>query len=599
MVWTDDEVIIWGGQGYVEYQYGFDTTQENAILSDGGRYNPSTDQWQPMTVTSPERTKIHSTSIWTGSEMIIWGGFKPESWLITGDPFSNEGHRFNPTTFTWLPISQDVPLSPRYFANSIWNGEEMLIWGGNIGTAYFDDGARYDPLTDSWPLMNPAGSPAADFSGFMAWMDDEMLVITYDGGGPTTQEALTGAMYNPDTDLWRPMNVAGAPTKFSDRIKGRWNGSELYVGGFLNADFPHGGVFYPDLNQWFPLNRTANHEPKNWPATGMIGNELIVAGGQGYHSAAASTSGEIYNTETGVWRPMSEDNAFGTTNSYLSVWTGEDLILWGERYSISSYSGNGGKYNFATDTWVNIWPHQDMRFLRDNSFTTVWADNVMLFWGGDWVNMYEPGVMYAMANNISAYYPVSYFQPHFTVRGIKPGTEVSLSDDRSNSYVISANGTYSLMGQYAFKERISVTVDQVSSGTTGSPLQDCYLVGLPGDAGIISDFRELVCEDRPFEVSGTVIGLASESSLVLEINSHSVDLLITQDGSFTFEPGVPDQADFEVKIKHLPNNPYHSCQITQNTGTINAAPASGVTVVCEPSTDLIFKSGFESTGESL
>ena len=52
-------MIIWGG-------YGDRNT--------GGRYNPSTDIWIDTSTTSAPIGREQHTAIWTGSEMVVWGG---------------------------------------------------------------------------------------------------------------------------------------------------------------------------------------------------------------------------------------------------------------------------------------------------------------------------------------------------------------------------------------------------------------------------------------------------------------------------------------------------------------------------------------------
>src|SRR5206468_1114773 len=54
--------IVWGGQG---------AQLENT----GGRYNPSSNSWQPTSVGAnvPAARSGH-TAVWTGSRMIVWGG---------------------------------------------------------------------------------------------------------------------------------------------------------------------------------------------------------------------------------------------------------------------------------------------------------------------------------------------------------------------------------------------------------------------------------------------------------------------------------------------------------------------------------------------
>ena len=61
-VWTGSEMIVWGG-----YDGG-------NVLNTGGRYNPSTDSWTATSTTNAPAARTDHTAVWTGSEMIVWGG---------------------------------------------------------------------------------------------------------------------------------------------------------------------------------------------------------------------------------------------------------------------------------------------------------------------------------------------------------------------------------------------------------------------------------------------------------------------------------------------------------------------------------------------
>jgi hypothetical protein len=59
-VWTGSEMIVWGGAGAT----GF-------ILGDGARYNPSTDSWMPIAATGAPRERLGHVAVWTGAELIV------------------------------------------------------------------------------------------------------------------------------------------------------------------------------------------------------------------------------------------------------------------------------------------------------------------------------------------------------------------------------------------------------------------------------------------------------------------------------------------------------------------------------------------------
>src|SRR5207247_6227869 len=65
-VWTGSEMIVWGGMNSDPFPSPFNT---------GGSYDPSTDSWTATTTTGAPAGLTLSAAVWTGSQMIVWGGF--------------------------------------------------------------------------------------------------------------------------------------------------------------------------------------------------------------------------------------------------------------------------------------------------------------------------------------------------------------------------------------------------------------------------------------------------------------------------------------------------------------------------------------------
>jgi N-acetylneuraminic acid mutarotase len=140
-IWTGSEMLVWGGYA--------GSTRAN----DGGRYNPATDFWGPKLslAGAPSARSLH-TAVWTGTEMIIWGGRGN-----TSGSYTNDGARYNPQTDAWAAMSNVGAPSPRDIHSAIWTGTEMIVWGGLGPAGYVNDGGRYNPATDSWaPLPTNA-----------------------------------------------------------------------------------------------------------------------------------------------------------------------------------------------------------------------------------------------------------------------------------------------------------------------------------------------------------------------------------------------------------------------------------------------------------
>ena len=76
------------------------------------------DHWEYSSLNGIYSSHFDHTAIWTGSEMIIWGGDLGADWGLT-----NSGLRYNPATDVWLPTSMGVNVpSARYFHSAVWTG---------------------------------------------------------------------------------------------------------------------------------------------------------------------------------------------------------------------------------------------------------------------------------------------------------------------------------------------------------------------------------------------------------------------------------------------------------------------------------------------
>jgi hypothetical protein len=85
--------------------------------------------------------------------MIIWGGNDGSN--------VKTGSRYNPTTDTWTATSTTNAPSGRSDHTAVWTGTEMIIWGGG-----YSSGGRYNPATDSWAAISaPYTWLDSDYSG--------------------------------------------------------------------------------------------------------------------------------------------------------------------------------------------------------------------------------------------------------------------------------------------------------------------------------------------------------------------------------------------------------------------------------------------------
>ena len=109
-------------------------------------------------VNAPSGRWLH-TAVWTGDEMIVWGGaffdFGNFAWV----PFSTGG-RYNPSTDNWTPTNLTSAPDARYLHTAVWAGNEMIVWGGS-GFGALNTGGRYCAQFGPKPTPSPTPSPRA------------------------------------------------------------------------------------------------------------------------------------------------------------------------------------------------------------------------------------------------------------------------------------------------------------------------------------------------------------------------------------------------------------------------------------------------------
>ena len=73
--------------------------------------------------------------------MIVWGG-----WAFA---FYNTGGKYNPVTDSWTATSTADAPNARFRHTAVWTGSEMIVWGGEDNANDLSTGGRYNPANDS------------------------------------------------------------------------------------------------------------------------------------------------------------------------------------------------------------------------------------------------------------------------------------------------------------------------------------------------------------------------------------------------------------------------------------------------------------------
>ena len=226
-IWADGMMIVWGGEVYNGGYVATDT---------GGRYDPSSDTWAPISLSGAPSARIYHSAVWTGHLMVVWGGAHDS----LGD--QNTGGRYDPIGDTWAPTSTIDAPSERSGHTAVWTGNVMIVWGGT-GLPYPNSGGRYEPVNDTWAPTSTSGPPSGRVLHTAVWTGDLMVVwggsTGYDDGGSLVATD-TGGRYDPVADAWTTTATAGSPGERFGHTAVWARGLMIVWGGGLSGIAPGG-----------------------------------------------------------------------------------------------------------------------------------------------------------------------------------------------------------------------------------------------------------------------------------------------------------------------------------------------------------------------
>jgi hypothetical protein len=275
--WTGRELLVWGGFK------GFD---ERAVSAEGLAFDATFRTWSAMPL-GPLQARALAASAWTGTELLVWGGWSGMSGPEFVDGFYDDGAAFDPASGTWrrlpsAPITARAPLS-------VWTGRELLVWGTALRMEDRPrDGAAYDPANDTWRVIPEAPIELTDASA--VWTGEEMVVFgaALHGGNSPESETAIGAAYDPTADSWRRITDSTLSPQASTAS---WNGSEMIAWDYLN----HSAAYDPVADSWRPLPRVPLDDSECSPRSAAAGAYVL-----GHYCGALA----MFDPLTDRWRGL-------------------------------------------------------------------------------------------------------------------------------------------------------------------------------------------------------------------------------------------------------------------------------------------------------
>jgi Dictyostelium (slime mold) repeat len=322
MVWTGSEVIVWGGK----------VTGLPSEVNDGARYDPTTDSWSSMSVVDAPSPRHSHSVVWTGSEMIVWGGFGEGG-------YRTDGARYDPVSDSWTPITNVGAPQGRTFHASLWIDDALFVWGGLQNTTVLGDGGRYEPANDSWSAVAAAGAPGIRLGPAAVWTGSEVMLW---GGGNTFDWLDDGAFFDATASTWSATPDVDAP-RFREQASAVWTGDQAVVwGGWDGANYlKDGALLTPGDGQWQAMTDVNAPNPRAAHLTLWTGTEMFVWGGcLGQACTTYQGDGGLWAPagDGGVWKPVLATDELAPRRDPRGVWTGDQVVIWGGRND----SGNLG-----------------------------------------------------------------------------------------------------------------------------------------------------------------------------------------------------------------------------------------------------------------
>ncbi len=315
---------------------------------------PLRSAWKPIPA-APIAPRSDMESVWTGQELVIWGGrsfatnpagadVSDGAWYA---PSTRQWHRMRAAPFAW---TQDAYVARLAFASG---GGAVFAVGAKI--------ARYEPSSDTWQRLPDIPS---DFLGqgsaenragtmLVSWGQHAAGMLRLDGpaiGGwqtvplDLTKNEFPMASFLTDDGrlfLWRNTQDRARRAVVVDLATGRsrsfapspgifepvaWTGKELIATSIYDGLY----AFNPKTLTYREIGR---HVVTNCGATAVVGDALLKVAGSSCQGDDRFSTTHTIDLGSGAVHVL--DDLPGGRNAMASAWTGHSMIVW----------GGGGEYN--------------------------------------------------------------------------------------------------------------------------------------------------------------------------------------------------------------------------------------------------------------
>ncbi len=341
-------MVIWGGEGLP------------GIFGNGAFYRADDQQWIVLPHEGEPSARVDHTAVFTGETMVVWGGTLADSTLIPTDT----GAEYNPATRRWDSLPASVHR-PRTGHTLVWTGAEMIMFGGIdpdgqvrsdgaiLTPALVDpdgpeDGLRRGSLAGGTWTALPAFPGPARYEHSATWTGSRLIIF---GGYDSLGEPLSDAyVYDPLTGVWEDITRNPAPEPRACH-EGLWTGARVvYMGGTAEpaGDDPCGPIdglptdppswtITPELIdsgtevvtvwEWGkPEDPPNEHLGTEFSAIWTANEATIIQRVPQLDTIAATRYRPSGGSEN---LPLPQPGVIGASDQFTSVWINGGIIVWG------------------------------------------------------------------------------------------------------------------------------------------------------------------------------------------------------------------------------------------------------------------------------
>jgi N-acetylneuraminic acid mutarotase len=326
VVWTGSELFVWGGTAT--------SGAGTRLYSDGAAYDPSSRTWSVLAA-SPLSPRSGASAIWTGSEVLVFGGEVKGTSPGSTRP-SESSASYDPSTNTW----QSLPSAPFAPTIAVWTGKVAIVLGARLGATSASQAADYVPTTSTWQhIVAPVPPKGHQLNWHLAAAAGDELLAFSDWSetkavGNSTYEMSGGAdlfAYSFATSRWKLL--PSSPNAVPGPSQAIWTGRYLVVRGDpINcgdcsqpSEAQATALYDPSADSWSRISGDplALAEPDSvWTGESLFSLDTDATSNQ-FRPGAAS----VYDPADRQWSRLG-DAPFGCDNDPAPIWTGSDIVVY-------------------------------------------------------------------------------------------------------------------------------------------------------------------------------------------------------------------------------------------------------------------------------